>query len=116
MTELLDAPLARVTSTCAQMGWIKVNLDGSFKNVNGVCYSAGAIVFMDERGLTVADDSRIFCSIENEEAELETLKFALFEALRHVFKKIVTEMDNFFIVKKIQVGTDYPVAHFDKYW
>lgn len=71
-----------------------MNLEGAFKKV--VNYSAGGDVFTDDRGVIIAFNGRVFRGIDDEYAtESETLRFALFEALNHGFKKLVIEMDNF---------------------
>ncbi|KAI8525869.1 hypothetical protein RHMOL_Rhmol13G0264300 [Rhododendron molle] len=118
----LKDPLSRITYLRAPKGWMLVQTDARFvkePKEEGRVISVGglgAFVFFDELGSIRYYDTVVLSWVSNEkEAEFETIKFAMYEAVRIGIKKLSVCTDNFEILKAIQGGDPYPKDEFEKY-
>ncbi|KAI8525870.1 hypothetical protein RHMOL_Rhmol13G0264400 [Rhododendron molle] len=118
----LEDPLSRITYLRAPKGWMLVQIDAGFvtePKERGRVISVGglgAFVFFDELGSIRYYDTVVLSWVSNEkEAEFETIKFAMYEAVKIDIKKLSVCTDNFEILKAIQGGDPYPKDEFEKY-
>ncbi|KAE9462017.1 hypothetical protein C3L33_06053, partial [Rhododendron williamsianum] len=102
----LEDLLSRITYTRAPKGWMLVQTDAGFvkePKEGGRVISVGAFVFFDELGSIRYYDTVVLSWVSNEkEAEFETIKFVMYEAVRIDIKKLSVCTDNFEILKAIQ--------------
>ncbi|KAG5542141.1 hypothetical protein RHGRI_021861 [Rhododendron griersonianum] len=109
-------PVGRIAWLRPPIGFVKVNVDGSYIEGQEGCNGGGGIAIRDCYGAVKRVFSVSFQGIKNSyHAELEALHLASFLSIRFSHKNVIFESDRLEMIRAIKSGEDIPNDFFEEF-